>query len=43
VTLRERDSTDQVRVPIADLPDLLADLRAGETTFAELDAPAPEQ
>ena len=43
VTLRERDSTEQVRVPIADLPDLLADLRAGEITFAELDAPAAEQ
>ncbi len=43
VTLRERDSTEQVRVPIADLPDLLEDLRTGETTFAELDAPAPEQ
>ncbi|WP_135853277.1 glycine--tRNA ligase [Halorussus salinus] len=43
VTLRERDSTEQVRVPIADLPDLLGDLRTGETTFAELDAPAPEQ
>ncbi|UPW01781.1 glycine--tRNA ligase [Halorussus gelatinilyticus] len=43
VTLRERDSTEQIRVPIADLPDLLGDLREGETTFAELDAPAPEQ
>ncbi|WP_132059228.1 glycine--tRNA ligase [Halorussus amylolyticus] len=43
VTLRERDSTEQVRVPISDLDDLLADLQAGETTFAELDAPAPEQ
>ncbi|WP_435177497.1 glycine--tRNA ligase [Halorussus sp. AFM4] len=43
VTLRERDSTDQVRVPIDDLPELLAELREGETTFADLDAPAPEQ
>jgi len=43
VTLRERDSTEQVRVPVDDLPDLLADLREGETTFSELDAPAPEQ
>jgi len=42
VTLRERDSTEQVRVPIDDLPDLLDELRAGETTFGELDAPAPE-
>ncbi|MFC4552148.1 MULTISPECIES: glycine--tRNA ligase [Halorussus] len=43
VTLRERDSTEQVRVAISDLPGLLSDLRAGETTFADLDAPAPEQ
>jgi glycyl-tRNA synthetase len=43
VTLRERDSTEQVRVPIADLPEILADLREGETTFAELDAPKAEQ
>jgi len=35
-TLRERDSTDQVRVPIADLPDVLADLRDGERDFASL-------
>ncbi|GGM74509.1 glycyl-tRNA synthetase [Halarchaeum rubridurum] len=36
VTLRERDSTDQVRVPSADLASVLADLRAGETTFDDL-------
>jgi hypothetical protein len=30
-------------VPIADLPEILADLREGETTFAELDAPKAEQ
>jgi len=36
VTLRERDSTDQVRVPIDDLPHLLADLRAGERSFDDL-------
>ena len=29
VTLRERDSTEQVRVPIADLPERIADLRTG--------------
>ena len=43
VTLRERDSTEQVRVPVADLPDLLDDLRERELTFADLDAPAPDQ
>ncbi|WP_135823586.1 glycine--tRNA ligase [Halorussus ruber] len=43
VTLRERDSTEQVRVPIDDLPEVLADLREGEVTFAELDAPKAEQ
>ncbi|USZ66788.1 glycine--tRNA ligase [Halorussus salilacus] len=43
VTLRERDSTEQVRVPVEDLPDLLGDLRTGETTFADLEAAAPEQ
>lgn len=43
VTLRERDSTEQVRVPIAELPDMLADLREGEATFEDIDAPAPEQ
>jgi glycyl-tRNA synthetase len=43
VTLRERDSTEQVRVPLSDLADLLTDLRDGETNFEELDAPTPEQ
>ncbi|WP_227374980.1 glycine--tRNA ligase [Haladaptatus halobius] len=36
VTLRERDSTEQVRVAIADLPDILADLRSGDRAFANL-------
>ncbi|GGL35287.1 glycine--tRNA ligase [Halarchaeum grantii] len=36
VTLRERDSTEQVRVPTDDLASVLADLRAGETTFDDL-------
>ncbi|WP_227353160.1 glycine--tRNA ligase [Haladaptatus salinisoli] len=36
VTLRERDSTEQVRVAIADLPDILADLRSGDRAFADL-------
>ncbi|MEM4780813.1 MAG: glycine--tRNA ligase, partial [Halalkalicoccus sp.] len=33
VTVRERDSTAQVRVPIGDLADLLADLRDGSRSF----------
>ncbi|WP_458185928.1 glycine--tRNA ligase [Haladaptatus sp. NG-WS-4] len=36
VTLRERDTTEQRRVAIADLPDILADLRRGDRSFADL-------
>ncbi|WP_266079192.1 glycine--tRNA ligase [Haladaptatus caseinilyticus] len=36
VTLRERDSTEQRRVPVADLPDLLSSLKAGEISFDDL-------
>jgi glycyl-tRNA synthetase len=36
VTLRERDSTDQVRLPLEDLPSVLGDLRAGDRTFDDL-------
>ncbi|WP_255198122.1 glycine--tRNA ligase [Halorarius litoreus] len=36
VTLRDRDSTEQARVPVGDLVAILSELRAGETTFAEL-------
>ncbi|WP_254662922.1 His/Gly/Thr/Pro-type tRNA ligase C-terminal domain-containing protein, partial [Haladaptatus sp. W1] len=36
VTLRERDSTEQVRVAVDDLPSLIADLRSGERAFSEL-------
>ncbi|MFH5799424.1 glycine--tRNA ligase [Haladaptatus sp. CMAA 1911] len=36
VTLRERDSTEQVRVDIADLPDLLSSLKDGDTSFEDL-------
>ncbi|WP_255151526.1 glycine--tRNA ligase [Halorarius halobius] len=36
VTLRDRDSTEQARVPAADLPELLADLQAGDATFDAL-------
>ncbi|MFB6156523.1 MAG: glycine--tRNA ligase [Haloferacaceae archaeon] len=33
VTVRERDSTDQRRVPVEDLPGVLAELRDGERSF----------
>jgi glycyl-tRNA synthetase len=36
VTVRERDSTDQLRVALEELPLVLAELRAGERTFADL-------
>jgi glycyl-tRNA synthetase len=36
VTLRDRDSTEQKRVAVDELPETLAALRAGETTFAAL-------
>ncbi|MFC4987760.1 glycine--tRNA ligase [Saliphagus infecundisoli] len=36
VTLRERDSTDQVRLPIDDLPGTLSALREGDLEFGEL-------
>ncbi|MFW5965292.1 MAG: glycine--tRNA ligase [Halodesulfurarchaeum sp.] len=36
VTLRDRDSTEQVRVAIDDLADQLAELRDGETGFEDL-------
>jgi glycyl-tRNA synthetase len=36
VTLRERESTDQVRVPAADLPAVLGGLHGGETDFGVL-------
>ncbi|MEE6210665.1 glycine--tRNA ligase [Salarchaeum sp. III] len=35
-TLRDRDSTDQARVDIDDLPGVLADLRAGRVDFSDL-------
>ncbi|WP_049969305.1 glycine--tRNA ligase [Haladaptatus cibarius] len=36
VTLRERDSTEQVRVPVSDLADILTDLRSGDREFSDL-------
>jgi len=36
VTVRERDSTAQRRVPVADLPETLAALRDGERAFDDL-------
>lgn len=32
-TIRERDSTDQVRVPLDDIPETLTSLRIGQTMF----------
>ncbi|WP_336001293.1 glycine--tRNA ligase [Halorientalis halophila] len=36
VTIRDRDTTAQARVSVADLPGVVADLRAGETTVDDL-------
>jgi glycyl-tRNA synthetase len=36
VTLRDRDTTEQVRISIADLPETLSALRSGDRTFADL-------
>jgi glycyl-tRNA synthetase len=41
VTLRDRDTTEQVRVPVGDLPELLVALRGGERTFDSLTAAYP--
>ncbi|MHC3436585.1 glycine--tRNA ligase [Natrialbaceae archaeon A-gly3] len=37
VTVRERDSTAQKRLPVTELPETLAALRAGEVDFADLE------
>ena len=39
VTIRDRDTTEQVRVEIDELPAVLADLRTGRRSFGELEAP----
>jgi len=36
VTLRDRDTTEQVRISIADLPETLSALRSGDRSFADL-------
>jgi len=36
VTVRERDSTEQKRLPIEDLPETLSAIRAGDLEFDEL-------
>lgn len=41
VTIRERDSTEQVRVEIDELPDVLSRLRSSELEFAELTEEGP--
>jgi len=42
VTVRDRDTTDQKRVAISEIPDLLVALAAGETTFDDLPVEAAE-
>ncbi|HLA47154.1 MAG TPA: His/Gly/Thr/Pro-type tRNA ligase C-terminal domain-containing protein, partial [Thermoplasmata archaeon] len=39
VTLRERDSTGQVRLPGGGLPEVLRDLLDGRVRFADLGTP----
>ena len=41
-TLRERDSADQRRVDLADIPEVLAALRAGERAFGDVGAAVVE-
>jgi glycyl-tRNA synthetase len=41
VTLRDRDTTDQVRLPAGDLVGVLSALRAGDRSFADLRAEYP--
>ncbi len=36
-TIRDRDTTDQARVPVGELPEVLADLRAGRRSFEDLE------
>ncbi|MFC6769241.1 His/Gly/Thr/Pro-type tRNA ligase C-terminal domain-containing protein, partial [Natrinema soli] len=36
VTVRERDSTEQKRLPIDELPETLSAIRAGDLEFEEL-------
>ena len=43
VTLRDRDSMEQIRVPIADLPRVIDDLVLLRTAFAELLSKYPRQ
>eukprot|EP00193_Tetraselmis_chui_P003500 CAMPEP_0177771360 /NCGR_PEP_ID=MMETSP0491_2-20121128/11534_1 /TAXON_ID=63592 /ORGANISM="Tetraselmis chuii, Strain PLY429" /LENGTH=689 /DNA_ID=CAMNT_0019288871 /DNA_START=54 /DNA_END=2123 /DNA_ORIENTATION=+ len=43
VTLRERDSTSQVRVPSAEVPSLVSELVAGALTWGEVAAKYPAQ
>jgi glycyl-tRNA synthetase len=41
VTVRERDTTEQIRVPIEDLTETLQSLRAGDATFDDVETAAP--
>lgn len=42
-TLRERDSCQQVRIPLAELPDIVKDLAIGRRQWAEVEAKYPKQ
>ncbi|WP_276255038.1 glycine--tRNA ligase [Halomontanus rarus] len=42
VTVRERDTTEQKRLPIEDLPETLSALRSGEAAFEDLEGGASE-
>ena len=41
VTVRDRDSTEQIRIAVDDLPETLSALRAGEVAFADLSGAEP--
>jgi glycyl-tRNA synthetase len=41
VTVRERDTTEQIRVPTEDLTETLQSLRAGDATFDDVETAAP--
>ena len=43
VTIRERDSTEQRRVSVTDLPTVLSDLRDGSRSFAEIEGEPVEE
>lgn len=42
-TLRERDSCQQVRIPLSELPDIVRDLAIGRKQWTEVEAKYPKQ